>query len=250
MPYGICHMSIVPVRILKDDTSEMRTQLLYGDHFKILESRKKWSKIKIAFDRTEGWIHNNQFTSISKQEFEQLNSKDSSKYVSDLVSYVTTRDDILVPLVLGSSVSALQMLSHSFDGAYLNGDGNKSNLVQTALCYLNAPFLWGGKSPFGIDSSGFTQMVYKINGFALLRYAHEQATQGEALSFIEESEAGDLAFFDNKEGVIDHVGLILKNNSIIHVHGKVRIDKLDHTGIFDTNARTYSHKLRVIKKVT
>ena len=92
-------------------------------------------------------------------------------------------------------------------------------------------------------------MVYKINGYALLRDAHQQATQGEALSFIEESEAGDLAFFDNAEGIIDHVGIIMKNNYVVHCHGKVRIDRIDHTGIFNTETRGYTHKLRVIEKI-
>ena len=115
--------------------------------------------------------------------------------------------------------------------------------------YLNAPYLWGGKTPFGIDCSGFTQMVYRLNGFKLMRDAYEQATQGNALSFIEESSPGDLAFFDNKEGNITHVGIIMENNHIIHAHGKVRIDRLDQTGIYNVDLRTHSHKLRVIKSI-
>jgi len=114
---------------------------------------------------------------------------------------------------------------------------------------LNAPYLWGGKTPFGIDCSGFTQMVYKLNGYNLLRDASQQATQGIPLSFIEESEPGDLAFFDNNEGLITHVGIIMENNYIIHAHGKVRIDRLDHSGIYNVDKKTHTHKLRVIKKV-
>ena len=92
-------------------------------------------------------------------------------------------------------------------------------------------------------------MVYKINGYNLLRDASQQATQGEALSFIEESEPGDLAFFDNSDGNIIHVGIIMEDNYIIHAHGKVRIDRLDHTGIYNTETNTHTHNLRVIKKV-
>ncbi len=117
------------------------------------------------------------------------------------------------------------------------------------MLYLNAPYLWGGKTPFGLDCSGFTQMVYKLNGYTLLRDAAQQATQGEALSFVEESEVGDLAFFDDSEGKIDHVGILMQNNHIIHVHGKVRIDRIDHTGIFNTEMKRYTHQLRVIKKI-
>ena len=122
-------------------------------------------------------------------------------------------------------------------------------MAQTAFMYLNAPYLWGGKSPFGIDCSGFTQMVYKLNGYSLLRDASQQATQGVPLSFIEESEAGDLAFFDNEEGKIIHVGLIMDDNYIIHASGKVRIDRLDHLGIYNAELNKHTHKLRVIKKI-
>ena len=114
---------------------------------------------------------------------------------------------------------------------------------------LNTPYLWGGRSNMGIDCSGFTQLIYKLNGYYLSRDASEQAKQGEVLSFIEESDPGDLAFFDNTEGLITHVGIIMRDNYIIHAHGKVRIDRLDQTGIFNLNTSSHSHKLRMIKKI-
>ena len=124
---------------------------------------------------------------------------------------------------------------------------NKKKLSKTAFMYLNSPYLWGGRTPLGIDCSGFTQIVYKINGVKLSRDAHQQANQGQTLSFIEESEAGDLAFFDDSEGKIVHVGLLLENHCIIHAHGTVRIDQIDQTGIYNGSAHT--HKLRMIKKL-
>ena len=137
----------------------------------------------------------------------------------------------------------------NYDGKTYNGVLNKELIVQTAFMYLNAPYLWGGKTPFGIDCSGFTQMVYKLCGYKLFRNSAEQATQGEVLSFIEESEPGDLAFFDDKEGNIIHVGIIMEDNYIIHAHGKVRIDRLDHSGIYNAETKRHTHKLRVIKKI-
>ncbi|MFC2148399.1 NlpC/P60 family protein [Bacteroidota bacterium] len=249
MHHGICHLSIVPIRFLAEDTSEMVTQLLYGDHIKILEKRKYWSKIRDDFDGCEGWIRNNQFIPIHKQDYKNLKKSEDNNFAADLVSYVSNSKSILIPIVLGSVVQNTNLLGHKFEGTSIAAKKGKSNLINTALHYLNAPYLWGGKTPFGIDGSGFTQMVYKINGYKLLRRAEEQAAQGEALSFIEESEPGDLAFFDNNEGRINHVGLIMQDNFIIHVHGKVRIDRLDHTGIFNTEQRLYTHKLRVIKKI-
>ncbi len=150
---------------------------------------------------------------------------------------------------MGSTISATRILNHSFEGKVIFGKLPKSHLIETAIPYLNTPYLWGGKSPFGIDCSGFTQMVYKLNGYKLFRDASQQATQGEALSFIEESEPGDLAFFDNDEGKITHVGIIMEDNYIIHAHGKVRIDRLDHSGIFNYEMRNHTHRLRVIKRI-
>ena len=141
------------------------------------------------------------------------------------------------------------ILNHTFEGAESVGHKVKSKLVETAILYLNTPYLWGGKTPFGIDCSGFVQMVYKLNGFNVLRDASQQASQGEALSFIEESEPGDLAFFDNSEGDIIHVGIIMEDHHIIHAHGKVRVDLLDQSGIYNVDTKTHSHKLRVIKKI-
>ena len=99
----------------------------------------------------------------------------------------------------------------------------------------------------GIDCSGLTQMIYRINGYQIPRDASQQAELGNTLSFIDESEPGDLAFFDNDEGKIIHVGLLLENNYILHAHGKVRIDQLDKTGIYNTDKETYSHTLSFVK---
>lgn len=248
MRYGVCNLSLIPVRSEPSDTSELTTQVLYGEHFKVLENRKKWSKIRIAFDNYEGWIDNKQFYEISKEEYSSLENSNPI-YASDLVEFVEDSNNQLHPILLGSSLNALKFLNHKHDGNSLKPPLSKSKLLETAFLYLNAPYLWGGKSPFGIDCSGFTQMIYKINGYKLLRDASQQATQGEVLSFIEESEPGDLAFFDNAEGEIIHVGMIMGNNHIIHAHGKVRIDLLDQSGIYNKDLNRHTHKLRVIKKI-
>ena len=248
MKYGICNLSIVPLRLEPSDRSEMVSQLLYGETFKILEHRKKWSRIRLDFDRYEGWIDNKQFIEITEEASNTLKESTNS-YSSDLVDFIIVSEGQLLSICLGSTLNAIQMLEHAFEGKSISEKLPKEHLLDTALLYLNAPYLWGGKTPFGIDCSGFTQMVYKINGYSILRDASQQATQGEALSFIEESEPGDLAFFDNAEGTITHVGIIMKDNHIIHAHGKVRIDRLDHTGIFNYERRCHTHKLRVIKRI-
>lgn len=248
MQYGICNLSIVPLRLEPTDTSELVSQVLYGDYFKILEQRKSWSKIRLAFDSYEGWIDNKQYIEISEEQYQtlQLETPILSK---DLVEFVEDNNKQLYAIPLGASLNGLTLLNHTHDGQVIKEQKPKSNILKTAFMYLNAPYLWGGKTPFGIDCSGFTQMVYKLNGYKLLRDASQQATQGEPLSFIEESEPGDLAFFDNNEGQIVHVGIIMEDNYIIHAHGKVRIDRLDHSGIYNHEKRMHTHKLRVIKKV-
>ncbi|MEN3325162.1 C40 family peptidase [Mariniflexile soesokkakense] len=248
MLYGICNLSIVPLRNEPTDTSELVSQVLYGDIFKILEQRKSWSKIRLAFDKYEGWIDNKQLLEISEEQYHQL-YKEPLKLSIDLVEFIEDNNQQLHPILLGSSLNGLSILIHKHDGTVVEGKKPKENLIKTAFLYLNSPYLWGGKTPFGIDCSGFTQMVYKLNGYKLLRDASQQATQGEALSFIEESEPGDLAFFDNNEGIITHVGIIMSDNYIIHAHGKVRIDRLDHSGIYNVDRKIHTHKLRVIKKV-
>ena len=248
MQYGICNLGIVPIRLEPSDISEMVTQVLYGDFFKVLERRKKWSRIRIAFDKYEGWIDNKQFLEIEESNYSKF-TKCNIKLSKDLIEFVTDSSNNLYPIPVGSELNGLELLNHKFDGTIISEQSNKSEILKTSFLFLNAPYLWGGKTPFGIDCSGFTQMVYKLNGYKLFRDASQQATQGEALSFIEESEPGDLAFFDNDEGIITHVGIILENNRIIHAHGKVRIDKLDHSGIFNIEKKIHTHKLRIIKRV-
>jgi len=248
MQYGICNISLVPLRIDPSDKTELVSQVLYGDFFKVLEQRKNWSKIRLAFDNYEGWIDNKQYLEINKLQY-QILQKETPITSQDLVEFIEDKNKQLHSIVLGSTLNGLELLEHQYDGEAFKGSNSKNNLIKTAFLYLNAPYLWGGKSPFGIDCSGFTQMVYKLNGYKLLRDASQQATQGEALSFIEESEPGDLAFFDNNEGDIIHVGIIMKDNYIIHAHGKVRIDRLDHSGIYNSEKNIHTHKLRVIKKI-
>lgn len=255
MNYGICNLSNIPLRSEPDDKSEMVSQLLFGDHFEVLSSSKQWLKIKLAYDSYEGWIDKKQCLQLDKKEFEAL-EETPSILTNDLVNFVEDEPKQLLPVVLGSrlpnyktNLFKIKGKAFRYDGQTVSKKGSKKQLIKTAFMYLNVPYLWGGKTPFGIDCSGFTQMVYKINGFKLGRDASDQAKQGEVLSFIEESEPGDLAFFDNNEGTIIHVGIILANNYIIHASGKVRIDRLDQSGIYNNDLKKHTHKLRVIKKL-
>jgi cell wall-associated NlpC family hydrolase len=124
------------------------------------------------------------------------------------------------------------------------------NIIRTAMEYLNTPYLWGGRSPFGIDCSGFTQIVFRICGIPLKRDAVLQAQHGEMISFINEALPGDLAFFENSVGNITHTGILTGSGKIIHASGRVRIDSVDHHGIYDSETDRYTHTLRVIKRIS
>lgn len=255
MSYGICNLSIVPLRIEPSDKSEMVSQLLFGEHFKVLEIQKKWSKIQIAFDNYEGWIDTNQYLPLSEENYLEI-EQSNNVLAGELIDFVTDENESFLTIAIGASLPyyiaknlKLGSVNYRYEGRVFTGKQPKENMIEMAIKFLNAPYLWGGKTPFGIDCSGFTQMVYKLCGFKLLRDAGQQATQGEVLSFIEESEPGDLAFFDNEDGVIVHVGIIMKDNYIIHAHGKIRIDRIDHSGIFNVDSQRHTHKLRFIKKI-
>ena len=255
MLYGICNLSIVPLRLEPSNCSEMVSQLLFGEHFKVIEKRKEWSKIRIAFDNYEGWVDNKQYQDISEESYVKIECSDLT-LANELIEFATNVNQEFITVSLGSTLPfysnqnlRINNTQFNYEGAVVTKNQPKTSIIEIAFKYLNTPYLWGGKTPFGIDCSGFTQMVYKLCGYKLLRDATQQATQGEVLSFIEESEPGDLAFFDNNEGVITHVGIIMKDNYIIHAHGKIRVDRLDHSGIFNVDTHKHTHKLRVIKKI-
>ena len=253
MNYGISNLSIVPIRNEAADQSEMVNQVIFGEHFKVLEIRKKWSKIRLAHDSYEGWICNKQWIEIEEDIYKQLD-KEVATITTDILDIITKNhhQPIVIGSILPSYKSGHALINnemYQFDGLTTPGFIKKDKLVENALMYLNAPYLWGGRSPLGIDCSGFTQMVYRLQGVDLPRDAYQQAEVGTTLSFVEESEPGDLAFFDNAEGKITHVGIILEDNHIIHASGKVRIDRIDQQGVFNTEIGNHTHKLRLIKSI-
>lgn len=246
--FGICNLSIVPIRKNGDDKSEMISQLLYGDLYEVIEKKEKWLSIKTVFDNYEGWINNNQFIEVKSDNLFNTLSKNEA-YSLDLINFVETLNKDLIPILLGSKISVSNHINHSFDGQFSDKKKSRKDIIETAKLYLNTPYLWGGKTPFGIDCSGLSQMVYKINGYKIPRDAKDQVNLGGNLGFIEESKEGDLAFFDNEEGEIIHVGILMKNNYIIHASGHVKIDRIDQTGIYNLSKKKHTHKLRTIKNI-
>lgn len=254
--FGICELGLVPVRSDPSDDAEMTTQLLFGDLFQVTHRFKNWVRIRQAFDNYEGWIDEKQYFPMNEKMYRTLVNLPTSVSL-DFVNYVSTSNhNFLIPVMIGSSFPGLFQDTfyigdtiYTFQGESLPPDTNpdRNRIIENALVFRNAPYMWGGKSPFGIDCSGFTQIVYKTSGIQLLRDTSQQVTQGETVHLLSEAAPGDLAFFDNEEGKITHVGVLLSNDKIIHASGSVRIDSIDHQGIYNQERKSYSHKLRLIK---
>ena len=233
--FGICNLNTIPVRKEKSSKSELTTQLIYGEIYKVLKKDKKWYQIEIIDDNYKGWINYSQFFEISKDTFNNiLNTKPI--YLQEISKEIETLDGKML-LSIGAKISSTKALNHSLNKPY---NQKQTTIVQTAMKYLNSPYLWGGKTHNGIDCSGFSQMVFKINGINILRDANQQANQGKEIDFSS-IEEGDLAFFGEKK--VTHVGIVLKNKKIIHAFGKVRIDFLKKNGILNVETNKISHKL-------
>jgi gamma-D-glutamyl-L-lysine dipeptidyl-peptidase len=256
MKNGIATMSIVPVRKEPSHRSELASQLLFGETYQVMEINDSWLYIKASYDKYEGWMDVNQHHSLAEKQYSAGLEGDFGVAL-DLASNASSSQHA-IPIVAGSSLPFFDGLNFKIgkDKFIYNGHAvsheAKSQFMfeRVAMRYLNTPYLWGGRSPFGIDCSGFTQIVFKFLGIPLKRDAYQQAEQGTLVNFLEEAIPGDLAFFNNEVGKIIHVGILLKDNRIIHCSGKVRIDKLDHFGIYNSETKKYSHQLKIIKRIS
>ncbi|MEZ4800801.1 MAG: C40 family peptidase [Flavobacteriales bacterium] len=255
MSYGICHLTAVPLRKEPSDKSEMTSQLLFGETFEIIQKEEKWSMVTLSSDGYTGWIDNKQY-----EEIESL-PKTSAATVSAPLFVVQNGSGAFTFIPAGGQVyfnSPTEIVCGKSTFKCGEQDGKNATspaeLALGGMIFLGTPYLWGGKTLTGMDCSGFTQLVFKMNGKQIPRDAFQQAELGVPISFIDEAETGDLAFFDNSEGRITHVGIILNQKelgtkSVIHASGQVRLDKIDHQGIFNEETKSYSHQLRIIKRI-
>jgi len=260
--YAICRVAVAPLRTAPSDKAEISSQLLFGDHAEILEETAPWWRVRNAFDGYEGWLDLKQMTRISQ---EQYVAHHDCRHLAP-ASPVNTLSDAKGSLYYLSPGSSLpfyhdghcsageEQFEVLFEPEHLerenlqDAEERTTALVRNALFFLNVPYLWGGRNCYGMDCSGFTQVVFKLSGISLKRDAWQQAEQGVTVDFLQEARPGDMAFFDNEAGRITHVGIMLSASALIHASGKVRIDRIDNQGIYNEELGRYTHQLRIIKR--
>lgn len=257
MEYGVCHIAIIPLRAFPAETSEMVSQLLFGEAYQVLEKIESWIKIETCDNPYQGWIDKKLLNPLPPLEAEKyINSK--KFFLKNLILQIRNNQTKTVfPIFKGASFpypvnEILHLGTHTFElilpQQEITETDTLTELATFATSYLESPYLWGGRSPAGIDCSGFVQIVYKSMDIDLPRDASQQVSLGKTVDFIHETEMGDVAFFENQDGKIIHTGIILHNQNIIHASGKVRLDKIDQTGIFNLDSNQYTHFLRIIKR--
>ena len=246
--FAFCIVGISPVRAEAKDESEMITQLLFGEPVKVLEINKNWAQIMSSIDGYTGYMDPKQLHALSTDEFNVW--MEEYTYLANTYTTIITNSGNQI-ISKGSHVGKMnkfQIGTHHFE-LHKRDDVQKDiDLWGISNDYLNTPYLWGGKSIFGIDCSGFTQIVYRIMGIELPRDASQQQVMGKSINF-DNKRNGDLAFFQNENNKITHVGIIGDDSKIIHASGQVRIDVLKKTGIWNLDRSLTTHSFHSIKRV-
>ncbi|HHW58855.1 MAG: C40 family peptidase [Bacteroidales bacterium] len=245
--------SIIPMYRDPDYQSELINEILFGELIELNGSYGDWTKVKCLFYDYEGWICSYAFDILNEDD-------DISKYktITSITALIEIKDQIMC-VSKGARIYDFMKIN-IVDGKFRENNTKISvgNIIEDAQSLLFSPYRWGGKTPFGVDCSGFVQLVFYVNNIILPRDAKEQSKIGEARIFAHDAYPGDLAFFGNivydeenqREIInINHVGIVLNNSTIIHAFKSVHIDMFDHYGIYSENLKKYTHQLMFTKKV-
>ncbi len=261
MGYGIALHSVVPVRAEAREGAEQNTQMLFGELCAILEEQPRWYRIRLESDGQEGWADAKMICPMKPEEYKSHKTalKTAATVAMPMAYAVSENNGQTIPLTAGTKLTNYQdgrfeVLGVGFriDPSMVitkSLDLNEQNLLQAVRFFLNIPYLWGGKNAMGMDCSGFTQIVMSLFGKNLPRNASEQVTCGRIISALSKAKAGDLVFFDHEDGKISHVGIVIDPERVIHCSGRVKVEKLDETGVFNAETGSYSHHLVTIRRI-
>lgn len=257
---GISLHSIVPVRKEAAESAEQITQMLFGETCTILEQIPRWNRIKLDLDSQVGWVDAKMICPMKSEEYTSYREayQQAAIVVFPLAYAVSENNNQTIPLTAGTRLNnykdgRFEMLGVGFriDPSMVIEkplELNQQNIMKTIRFFINTPYLWGGKNALGMDCSGFTQIIMSLFGKQLLRNASEQVTQGSLIPGFNKAQAGDLAFFSKQDGKINHVGIIVDSEVIVHCSGRVKVEKLDEIGIFNAELGDYSHHLVQIRR--
>lgn len=257
LAFSFCNVSVLPVRKDPSHTAEQVNQLLYGERCEVLEiNDKEWARIRGEWDEYEGWCKASQLTIVQRKEYRK-----GAKYIASSNNDRFIFADGAMWLPLGSDLMRCKGNKTQADGKNGIFKGKRTQVARlgisseqvkaAAVQYINAPYMWGGRTIAGIDCSGLTQMAYKLCGVQLPRDASQQANGGVLVDFLQHAVCGDLAFFDNADGKIVHVGMLLDEQTIIHAtetSGHVVVDRIDQGGIISITQKRRTHNLRFVKR--
>ncbi len=250
--HALSLLNIVPLRAEASEKSEMVSQILFGEICTIIEYHNGWLKVECHYDKYIGWCDSKMVKIINNNQYESLKKLQSNHFKSQISTIKKNNNPFTVSLGAIDITDFYELKNYninikdSVSTKQLNI--SESGILEIAQGYLGTPYLWGGRSFFGIDCSGFTQMIFRFKDIHIPRDASLQAECGETINFITDAKIGDLLFFDNSEGKITHVGIYIDKGKIIHSSGEVRIDNVDQNGIFNNDEKKYSHNLRIIKR--
>ena len=261
MGYGIALHSVVPVRAEAREGAEQNTQMLFGELCAILEEQPRWVRIRLESDGQEGWADAKMICPMKSEEYKSHKTvlQTAATVAMPMAYAVSENNGQTIPLTAGTKLTNYQdgrfeVLGVGFriDPSMVitkSLDFNEQNLLQAVRFFLNIPYLWGGKNAMGMDCSGFAQIVMSLFGKNLPRNASEQVTCGRMISALSKAKAGDLVFFDHEDGKISHVGIVIDPERVIHCSGRVKVEKLDETGVFNAETGSYSHHLVTIRRI-
>ncbi|THH41349.1 C40 family peptidase [Neolewinella litorea] len=231
------------------------SQLLLGEVVQVLEPGERYSRVVTPEEELEGYVLTDQLVTVDEATYRR--QLDCPAFALELFCPVFS-DNFGMPVTFGARLPAydgIQLLHAGqrfrYSGQALlseNLTADADMMLRLARKWLFTPELRGGRTPTGIGSSELVQLVARLVGLRLPRAAADMSSMGRPVDFVVQCQPADLAFFDDGRGRIEHVGLILPDSQVLHVSGRVRVDPLDHFGIFDREGRRYSHRLRIVRR--